>query len=452
MELTPSQSRALDALIPFAVGLTTHETAALQGWSGSGKSFLTGLIVNRAQKAGLRVGVAAPTNKAVRVLREKIQAAGAVLEKEPTALGQISSRQGVVAYGSIHSFLGLRMVEHEDGSQSCQPAGEPAIQQFDFVAIDEASMIGPALYNPINDYRGNTKILYIGDPAQLPPIEGKEEISRTFTEADLKLSLTEIVRQAEGDPIIHLSAMVRQAERRVQETHLLRSLEEVVNTSVTMLCGDSRDIIAAAIQAHLADIDARILAYTNAAVVYYNQQVHAQLYPGPKPFGLGEHWLAHQQFEAANLDTGETEVVITNEEGTVALCEEDQHPNYPEIPSWRLYLDLSDGRRVTCLIPADPAPVEQRIAEQFGAWRRLKESGSHQAAKQASREAWALRKAFAPVRHGHAMTVHKSQGSTFDEAILDFSNLDRMRSTFSFNKGLYVAMTRPRHSLKIIYG
>jgi intein/homing endonuclease len=47
--------------------------------------------------------------------------------------------------------------------------------------------------------------------------------------------------------------------------------------------------------------------------------------------------------------------------------------------------------------------------------------------------------------------VHNSQGSTFDTAILDMENLDKMRSTFTYNRGLYVAMTRPSKFLDIIH-
>jgi len=50
-----------------------------------------------------------------------------------------------------------------------------------------------------------TPILVLGDPAQLPPVKG----GGFFTEAEPDVMLTEIHRQAQDDPIIRLSEIVR---------------------------------------------------------------------------------------------------------------------------------------------------------------------------------------------------------------------------------------------------
>jgi len=71
-------------------------------------------------------------------------------------------------------------------------------------------------------------------------------------------------------------------------------------------------------------------------------------------------------------------------------------------------------------------------------------------AKDLSDQAWALRKAFAPLRHVYAITAHKSQGSTFDTAIVDYADLALMRSASQFNRSLYVAATRAREHLAVV--
>src|SRR5262249_7760845 len=62
----------------------------------------------------------------------------------------------------------------------------------------------------------------LGDPAQLPPIQG----GGFFTEAEPDAMLTEVHRQAADDPIIHMSMAVREGERlepgRYRESEAVR--------------------------------------------------------------------------------------------------------------------------------------------------------------------------------------------------------------------------------------
>ena len=51
--------------------------------------------------------------------------------------------------------------------------------------------------------------LVLGDPAQLPPVAG----GGYFTDASPDVMLTEVHRQAEGDPIVRLSMIVREGGR-----------------------------------------------------------------------------------------------------------------------------------------------------------------------------------------------------------------------------------------------
>ncbi len=52
-------------------------------------------------------------------------------------------------------------------------------------------------------------LLVLGDPAQLPPVQG----GGFFTDAEPDVMLTEVHRQAQEDPIVRLSMQVRAGER-----------------------------------------------------------------------------------------------------------------------------------------------------------------------------------------------------------------------------------------------
>jgi hypothetical protein len=55
----------------------------------------------------------------------------------------------------------------------------------------------------------------------------------------------------------------------------------------------------------------------------------------------------------------------------------------------------------------------------------------------------------APLRHAYACTVHKSQGSTYDVAFIDFSDMYRSEDR---SKLMYVAVTRTSNFLVIVEG
>ena len=71
------------------------------------------------------------------------------------------------------------------------------------IVIDECSMVDPELGRDLMSF--GVPVLVLGDPAQLPPIQG----GGFFTEAEPDVMLTEVHRQAQDDPIVRLSMDVR---------------------------------------------------------------------------------------------------------------------------------------------------------------------------------------------------------------------------------------------------
>mgnify|MGYP006314647409 FL=1 len=71
MELTHDQAEVLEKLEAFARGEGDSAVAALSGYAGVGKTTVVGQLV-AALSGDMTVAVAAPTNKAVTVLRGKV--------------------------------------------------------------------------------------------------------------------------------------------------------------------------------------------------------------------------------------------------------------------------------------------------------------------------------------------------------------------------------------------
>lgn len=74
------------------------------------------------------------------------------------------------------------------------------------LVVDEVSMVSGPMAKDILSF--GVPVLALGDPAQLPPVDGEG----FFTDAEPDIMLTEIHRQARDNPIIDMAARVREGE------------------------------------------------------------------------------------------------------------------------------------------------------------------------------------------------------------------------------------------------
>lgn len=452
MNLTPQQQHAFDAILQFARGKHDAQVMTLEGYAGTGKTFLVAAVV-RALSGSVGIGIAAPTNKAVAVLREKIGADdGACLE-----------------FGSIHSFMGLRMRELDDGSHECRPEGESRVRDFGLIVVDECSMLGADLFGRLmlSAAASNTRVLFVGDPAQLPPVEGRRvnvEASPTFTRVQHKAVMTDVVRQARDNPIIGLSLSIRQAIQRGERmSHYdLAQGCPPAPASAAYAAGGRDTLLSWALYDIREGHDTRILAFRNQTVVRYNQEIHAALHGTDTPFAVGEAVMLQEGHDArlagvGNPVRGPRVTLFNSEECTVAAIVRGPHPYYERIPAWTLELERDNGSRVVCWYAENQDALQREIGTLFGEAAQLKaelvlqrDAAKDERRRELIKQAWALKNAFAPLRHVYAMTVHKSQGSTLHTTLVDLDDVSRITDDFSYNRALYVAVTRASHHLALV--
>lgn len=454
--LTEHQRSIFEQLLRFATAKPPgcSQMAVVKGYAGTGKTTLVSkLICHLAELQDLhysRIAIAAPTNKAVKVLREKI----------PTVQNM------TIEYGSIHSFAGMRMIERENGEQECKKQGDSKLHEYGLVIIDEASMISDDLFRiVVSCIRTFTKVIFVGDPAQLPPV-GQGTQSQVFQKVQMQATLSEVVRQAQDNPIIRLSMAIREAieaNRIMSPRDIASNLPSPSEPANACLAnGGQETIINWTLYEINRAVDCRIIAYTNAQVTRYNQEIHETLHGITEcMFVPGERVIVHEQTEARSEFGLAT--LHTSEELEVIAVEQKNHPRWKDIDAFHLTLKRDNNDEVTCYFPADQDQLEQTISSTFKLWREYKQATEaaqrnrnpdwpmlEEQAKQHSSKAWAMRKAFANLRHCYAITAHKSQGSTFDTAIIDYNDLAKIRTPFDFNRALYVAITRPRNNLAIV--
>ena len=159
-KLNEEQTDTLSALSNF------DHSYVLKGYAGTGK---TTVITHWVQQVRQRpddvdildwhapkIVLTAPTNKATNVLKDKAKEI-----KLP------------VYVQTIHSLLSLKLVWRKSEQVLQQDSyGSDDFGEYDYVVIDEASMLNEELMDYIRaavDAHHN-KVIFMGDPCQLPPI------------------------------------------------------------------------------------------------------------------------------------------------------------------------------------------------------------------------------------------------------------------------------------------
>ncbi|SMF93954.1 UvrD-like helicase C-terminal domain-containing protein [Methylomagnum ishizawai] len=492
--LTAQQAHAYAGMLEFCRGQTDAALMVLEGFAGVGKSHVVGKLVADLQAERV-IGVAAPTNKAVKVLASNLRKFGVVRFGNKRPRGSRFDRDewdgqgGKVCVGTLHSFLGLQMQERDDGTQQITQKRDSTIHDLDVLVVDEASMVGTDMFKLLLRVRRDCLILFVGDPAQLPPVEkAGVGMSPVFSHVERQARLTEVVRQAQGNPMIALSMVIRrfiEAEQRMTMADIMAAIPRDA-TAIGAFSMRPEEIAGWAVSEIREGRDCRVLAFRNATVEFFNRAVHEALYgpvpDGRTPFDVGEPVIVHSACDADKvaenmvrlIDGVEVSTPVTDptqlhtsQELTIKRIERDvrhrYYPDVPERPSLRadlLYLDDGDDNEIMVHVAHDPDLVARLVSELFTQANDLKRRANDEMnpklkeglltdSKGASGRAWAMKNAFAPIRHAYAITVHKSQGSTFDTALVDYRDLNRMVEAYQFNRALYVACTRASQFLAI---
>lgn len=407
ISLTSDQAQAIERIVAWSK--TDAPFFTLAGSAGVGKTTCMGALIR--ELGVFKVALAAPTNKAAAVLRSVAPEA---------------------ACFTIFSAAGLTLVDDAERKYVAR-RHDGAANNYRIIVVDEASMVGNKLLSACHDHHDQfgTKFLFLGDPLQLPPVSDGKHAVFNFP----KFVLTQVVRQAQDNPIVRYAVSLRRAIAyggpdpkppppngngvHVQRGEWRPGLLERVGTG-----GDRRAI-----------------AWRNRTVDDLATAVREKLYgKNPPRFVVGE-----RVFTAKPL-----EQLWTDAEATVeAIGSECNHPNYPELRALPITLRSDDGTPVMAFAVAQSSIGElaKRKEGLHKAAVRLQQSCNnkwHPAVREAWKAYHRLCGAFCDLRSVHAITAHRSQGSTFDEVHVDAKDLASCRDREFRLRLLYVACTRAR--------
>jgi len=307
--------------------------------------------------------------------------------------------KGAKKASTIHSLIyrprGEELVENEDtGKSSMTPLftlnRQSPLSKASLIIIDECSMVDEALGKDLLSF--GTPVLVLGDPGQLPPVSG----GGFFTDHEPDLLLENIHRQARGNPIIDLAQSVR--EGRDIDYGSYGSSKKISRNEV-----DQSEVLAAD----------QVLVGTNKTRRLFNQRLRdLKGFQGPLP-ASGDKLVALRNDPAKGLLNGSLWQVMSA-------------PNSSR-PAMNLMIRSEDDGmdQVSAKIKVLKAGFENPETE----------------------IPWQLKRRHDDFDYGYALTVHKAQGSQWDNVYLfDESWAFREHA----QRWLYTAITRAAHKITIV--
>lgn len=196
----------------------------LYGYAGTGKTTTVVEIVTYLLKHKIihSVVFTAPTNKAVNVIKSRFRMYLKELSKQFLAkdipdefsfedvIDELYKKGIEIDFTTIHKLLKIESDFNSDGDLIfTRSDGDTLISKYELVIIDECSMIPLKIINQIlieirtalnktsDNYKKVPKIIFSGDPAQLPPVSEKK--SAIFMTSQNDLSLHDYVRAIYDD-------------------------------------------------------------------------------------------------------------------------------------------------------------------------------------------------------------------------------------------------------------
>lgn len=386
--LNQDQMNAADELREFLA--SDHKEFCLTGQAGTGKTYMLFSIL------GETANYCATTNKAASVLRQL------------TGHAQ-----------TIHSLLHLT-VKNDFGTGKTSlirdPKATPIRNQI--VVVDEASMVDKTLYSIAKELCDESKIIWVGDDAQLPPVS-----SGNFSVFKLGIqtsSLTQVMRSIDTPAITELSTALRAA---VFNGHNITISSRP--PSICRITGpEAHGLVTKLVQEDQWH-NCILLSYTNARTAAAIKVIRGAAHK-PATFIAGDSVIVNSAFR------------------------------YSPTPGQWEWIPTDSMVEIKGITPVPSAPHLIIAHTDIGDLTTYKDNMRFQAdvAKAAADKDWnqyfRLKETFIDLRHAEALTIHKAQGSTFDTVFVDTPSLYTCRNPNERRRLLYVACSRARNKLYLV--
>ena len=470
---TNDQLKAYDELMKFIDSPFDSKDykRALIGAAGTGKTFLVRALLSNSTLSYSLIGLSAPTHKACRVLGESIHISG-------------------IKVNTIQSDLGLRLNfdidKFDPNNPPFDPKGKIKIGNYKLYIVDEASMINSRLCMFLEKtcVSNKCKIIFIGDNSQLAPVG--EKYSSAFRNIK-SYSLKQIVRQGEDNPVSYLLDLLRYDinHKTYKFLNYIQRFKEQFNADYTkgyQVC--DANTFNQTVYNNFNDEEltrnvdyAKVISYTNLNVSSWNKFIRNSIIADSDKSILTKNDLIISyvtivnEFNDCVIKNSEEYIIndIQNftdsrydKNGLKGFLVKFQAIHGGDITTPLFVIDHTDSYTVQRYVQINNSMIE--AAKTARANIRNEKWKSYFAFKE---YCLLMVNILSPdgkiitsrsLDYGFALTSHKSQGSTFDTALVDVNDIvfDKYGQPYAdaeeVNRRLYVACSRCKNKLYLKFG
>ncbi|MEE9438401.1 MAG: AAA family ATPase [Saprospiraceae bacterium] len=468
LTLSTDQKSAVDSIESFLQ--SEDQVFLLKGYAGTGKTTILKGIAKAIGQKGKTCRLMAPTGRAAMIISQKTKIPAYTIHKGIYNMDEIKERKENDSY---KMFFGL--LNNPDPSDSVYIIDEASMISNVF-SDDEFFIFGSGfLLNDLLNYVFSVnrmhKIIFVGDPAQLPPVGMNTspaldlDYFNTHEYNPKEITLREIMRQDEESGIIKTSLALRESI----EADVYNKFEVSYNDSDVFKLERKELITSYGTVAKDAGLrNTIIISHSNKQSLMHNLMVRKLRYGGEGSQDIrkrdrllltknnynGEVELYNGMMadvvEVGEVSRSETIWFKSTNNVTVEL-----HINWRDIIIEVETLDGSCQVRTTILddfLLAEEGRIDRntQIALYVDFKNRLGKNGPKEGTD-AFKERLRNDKYFNAIqaKYGYAITVHKSQGGEWTHVIADFNTYMGQHNS-SYYRWAYTAITRSSKQLHLI--
>ena len=387
IQLSDEQIKAKDAILEFLLDSDQH-FFVLQGTAGTGKTTLIKEVSKEWTSHQQLLKTLDP-----KYLLTKFTFTATTNK----AVQALTNATGYFAE-TIHQLLGLTV---RNGQVALATKSEPNFVNT-VIVIDECSYIDYRLLEMIESFTKGNKVIFMGDKTQLPPVGYNH--SPVFYKEYPTFNLTKQLRQMHSPNI----------------AKYCRDLQTFINTPVDFpalnIGNEIEHLSKDEFNKRILQIDAtksKILAIKNRTVNNYN----AVLFKARN---------GREEFTAKDVVINNHYVpgLATDEEVTI------KHIRYGT--------DRNGVAGANVVITNRHYFLPDKVSNIKKLFKQYTTMGKYVSAN-------AIKNTWVDLRPNFALTIHKSQGSTYDEVFIDLNDMKSIKDLRELAKLLYVAMSRAKY-------
>lgn len=446
---TPGQSETIELLSSFVFDQSPDQLFILKGYAGTGKTTLVSALVKTLALSNMKTILLAPTGRAAKVFSNYAGKKSYTIHKH---LYRIKMKDGLISFSRrVNKFSNTLFIVDEVSMISDSPSAGDLFNRNSLLED---------LMQYVNE-GDHCKMLFIGDDAQLPPVQEVESpalqpeyLKNNFHLDITEYQLTEVVRQALDSGILYNSTLLR--NKISSNSNSLPLFSGTSYPDFLRISGTELEELLHTLYSKHEHDEIAIITRSNKRAYFFNQAIRNRILFRENVIAAGDflmavknnyYWVDENSEVGfiANGDMLEIMGISKQEElygfhfanVTVRLCD---YPNHPTIDI-KLNLDSLDAEGAS-LSREQLSSLYQQIALDY-------EEISNKRLRYLKIKNDPYLNAL-QVKFSYALTCHKTQGGQWNTILVDQIYLKDNLIDKEYLRWLYTAITRATEKVYLI--